>query len=167
MPIHKFTLDNGTFIELHLHCFLIKDQVTKKVLLQGPCEGGLYPLPRSLPANPKLLLSVVKPSSHRWHSRLGHPSREIVHHVIRSNNLSCSSINNTETVCDACLRAMAHQLPYPSSSSQSHAPLELVISDVWGPDVDSFGNKKYYNSFIDEYSKFTWIYLLRKKSEVF
>lgn len=70
-------------------------------------------------------------------------------------------------MCDACLRAKAHELPYPLSSSQSHAPLELVFLDVGGPAVDSFGNKKYYNSFIDDYSKFIGIYLLRKKSEVF
>jgi hypothetical protein len=44
--------------------------------------------------------------------------------------------------------------------------LELVYSDVWGPAIDSFGQKNYYVSFIDDYSKFTWIYLLRHKSEV-
>jgi hypothetical protein len=33
--------------------------------------------------------------------------------------------------------------------------------------IDSFGNKKYYVSFIDDFSKFTWIYLLRHRSEVF
>jgi hypothetical protein len=38
---------------------------------------------------------------------------------------------------------------------------------VWGPVIDSFGNKNYYVSFIDDYSKFTWLYLLRHKSEVF
>jgi hypothetical protein len=46
-------------------------------------------------------------------------------------------------------------------------PLQLVSSDVWGHTIDSFGNKKYYIIFIDDYSKFTWLYLLHRKSEVF
>jgi histone deacetylase 1/2 len=49
----------------------------------------------------------------------------------------------------------------------SKFPLELVYSDVWGPAPSSVGGKKYYVSFIDDYSKFTWIYLLKYKSEVF
>jgi hypothetical protein len=75
--------------------------------------------------------------------------------------------SSSESICDACLRAKAHQLPYPVSTSRSTAPLELIFSDVWGPGIDSFGRKKYYVSFIDDYSKFTLIYLLRHKSEVF
>jgi histone deacetylase 1/2 len=38
---------------------------------------------------------------------------------------------------------------------------------VWGPACASFGNYKYYASFFDDYSKFTWIYLLKNKSDVF
>jgi hypothetical protein len=45
--VHRFNLDNHTFIELHPHCFLIKDQVTRKVLLQGPCRGGCIPYRRT------------------------------------------------------------------------------------------------------------------------
>jgi histone deacetylase 1/2 len=45
--------------------------------------------------------------------------------------------------------------------------LELIYLDVWGHASDSVGGKKYYVSFIDDYSKFTWIYLLKFKSEVF
>jgi histone deacetylase 1/2 len=70
-------------------------------------------------------------------------------------------------VCDACQKAKSHQLPYPKSSSSSSHPLELVYSDVWGHAPDSVGGKRYYVSFIDDYSKFTWIYLLKFKSEVF
>jgi len=63
--------------------------------------------------------------------------------------------------------AKSHQLPYPKSTSISSAPLQLVFSVVWGPAPDSVGRNKYYVSFIDDYSKFTWIYLLKYKSKVF
>jgi hypothetical protein len=33
--------------------------------------------------------------------------------------------------------------------------------------IDSFGCKNYYVSFIGDFSKFTWIYLLHRKSKVF
>jgi hypothetical protein len=70
-------------------------------------------------------------------------------------------------VCGACQQAKSHQLPYPISTSVSTQPLELVFSDVSGPAIDSVGRYKYYVSFIDDFRKFTWIYLLKYKSEVF
>jgi hypothetical protein len=70
-------------------------------------------------------------------------------------------------LCDACARAKAHQFLHFLSSHRACTPLELIFSDVWGLAIDSFGHKKYYVSFIDDYSKFTWIYLLRAKSKVF
>jgi histone deacetylase 1/2 len=70
-------------------------------------------------------------------------------------------------VCDACLQAKCHQFPFPKSSSVSSNPLDLIHSDVWGPASDSVGAKRYYVSFIDDYSKFVWIYFLKFKSEVF
>jgi hypothetical protein len=87
--------------------------------------------------------------------------------VVSSNKLPCSFDSNKESVCDACQKAKSHQLPYAKSSSTSSHPLELIYSDVWGHAPDSVGGKKYYVSFIDDYSKFTWIYLLKFKSEVF
>jgi hypothetical protein len=58
-------------------------------------------------------------------------------------------------------------LAYPKSNSVSSKPFELVFSDVWGPAPTSVGRHDYYVSFIDDFSKFTWIYLLRHKSDVF
>jgi hypothetical protein len=83
------------------------------------------------------------------------------------NNLPCAHFDSSSTlVCDACAYAKAHQLPYSVSSSCSSAPLELIYSDVWGSAIDSFGHKNYYVSFMDDYSKFTWIYFLHNKSKV-
>jgi hypothetical protein len=42
-----------------------------------------------------------------------------------------------------------------------------MFSDVWGSAPESVGRYKYYVSFIDDFSKFTWIYLIKFKSEVF
>jgi hypothetical protein len=70
-------------------------------------------------------------------------------------------------VCDTCQQAKSHQLPSPKTKNVSKAPLELVFSDVWGPTPSSVEKNNYYISFIDGFSKFTWIFLLKHKSEVF
>jgi hypothetical protein len=87
--------------------------------------------------------------------------------VLSNNNIPCVSDSLLESVCDACQQAKSHQLPYLTSSSTSTYPLELVFSDVWGPACESVGCYKYYVSFIDDFIKFTWIYLIKHKSEIF
>jgi hypothetical protein len=70
-------------------------------------------------------------------------------------------------VCDSCQKAKSHQLPYPISTSVSTVPLEQIFSDVWGPTPASVNKHSYYVSFIDDFSKFTWIYLIKKRSDVY
>lgn len=166
VSVHKFTRDNHAFVEYHPDFFVVKDQATEQVLLRGSCRDGLYPFPSSASTTSKHVMHAAKPSSTQWHSRLGHPSLQIVKRVVTNNALPCSS-EVSESICDACQQAKSHQLPYSLSLSRSNKPLELIHSDVWGPAIDSFGGKNYYVSFIDDFSKFTWIYLLRHKSEVF
>ena len=136
-------------------------------MLQGRCRDGLYPLLPSFSSSSKQAFGVNKPSTSRWHRRLGHPSFNIVQHVLSHNKLPCVKDDFAQSVCDACQKGKSHQLPYPKSTSVSSFPLELVFSDVWGPACSSVGNHKYYVSFVDDYSKFTWIYLLKNKSDVF
>jgi len=45
ISVHRFTTDNRTFLEFYPNYFLVKDQETKQILLQGKCKGGLYPFP--------------------------------------------------------------------------------------------------------------------------
>ena len=53
------------------------------------------------------------------------------------------------------------------STSVSTKPLQLIFCDVWGPAPHSIGRHTYYVSFIDDYGKFSWIYLLKRRSDVF
>jgi hypothetical protein len=87
VSVHRFTLDNGVFVEFHPWFFYVKDQVTKKILLKGRCIRGLYPLVSSSSSMNKQALSATKPSATRWHDRLGHPSFKVVQNILRKYDL--------------------------------------------------------------------------------
>ena len=58
--------------------------------------------------------------------------------------------------------------PFPESEHKSKEPLDLVHSDVCGPmSVHLFSGYSYCVTFIDDYSRKTWIYFLKAKLEVF
>ena len=60
------------------------------------------------------------------------------------------------------------QLPFHSSNTSADFPLQIVYSDVWGPaPITSVNDFRYYVSFIDSYSSFTWFFPLKHKSQVF
>jgi len=57
---------------------------------------------------------------------------------------------------------------FPYGGKRAKHILELVHSDVFGSvKVPSLGKSMYYVSFIDDFSRNTWINFLKKKSEVF
>jgi hypothetical protein len=116
--VHRITSDDNVFLEFHPKFFLIKDWAMKTTLHRGKGEGGLYPLGLSQErsSRSKQVLGVNKPSTSRWHSRLGHPSFPIVARVLRDNKLPFVSDGSSESVCDSCQRAKSHQLPYFSSN---------------------------------------------------
>jgi histone deacetylase 1/2 len=94
-----------------------------------------------------------------WHSRLGHPALQVVQHVLHSHDLpSTSESNKNKAVCDACQQGKSHQLPFYLSTCVTKHPLEIIYSDVWGPAQTSVSEYCFYVSFVDAYSRFTWLY---------
>ena len=104
-----------------------------------------------------------------WHHRLGHPSDKVLSATLSSIYVSCT-FNNSDSIthCKHCLNGMMHQLPFPKSDFQASKPLKLIHFDVWGlAPVTSVNDFQYYVIFVDEYLKFTWLYLLKFKLDVF
>jgi hypothetical protein len=76
--------------------------------------------------------------------------------------------NKPDASCASCQQAKAHQLPFPASTSVFNRPLQLLFSDVWGPSpVISYNGNKYYVTFVDAFSRFTWLFPIQCKSDVF
>ena len=164
LSVHKFSRDNDVFFEYHPWHFSVKDRQSRKSLLEGRCESGLYPIKATDVPPLKRALATRTISSSQWHARLGHPSPQIVRSILVLNKIPCSR-DSTPSICNACQLAKSHQLPYSSSVHHSSSPLDLIFSDVWGPAPTSVGGYKYYISFIDDFSKFSWIYLMHDRSE--
>ncbi|KAJ4744580.1 polyprotein [Rhynchospora pubera] len=142
---------------------LIKDHHTMTTLLQVHSLRGLFSI--SLSSSPPQALLGMRVSPSTWHARFGHPSNATTLHILNTNNLACNSTKLT--FCNDCAMAKAHQLPFSSSSSSTVSPLELVHSDLWGPSpIVSSNGYKYYISFVDDFSRFTWIYFVKQKSDV-
>jgi histone deacetylase 1/2 len=165
LSMSKLSNDNNVFIELHPPDLFVKDLDTKQPILRGRCHGGLYEI-KALVI--KQALSSVKVSQDLWHSRLGHPAFPVIQHVLHSHNLpSTIESNKHKVVCDACQQGKSHQLPFFLSTRVTKHPLKIIYSDVWGPAQVSISGHRFYVSFVGAYSRFTWLYLIKHKSDVY
>ncbi|KAL3820422.1 hypothetical protein ACJIZ3_006327 [Penstemon smallii] len=91
---------------------------------------------------------------------------DLVHRIVSKVSLPIKS-STTSGLCSACCQAKAHSLPYYPTNHTSSAPLELVFADVWGPaPMLSRGGFRYYISFVDVFSRYTWMFPLKCKSDV-
>jgi hypothetical protein len=68
--------------------------------------------------------------------------------------------------CDACQAGKSKHLPFHLSSRISTHVLELVHCDIWGssPTVTTSGYR-YYIIFIDDYSRYCWLYPMKRRSD--
>ena len=81
--------------------------------------------------------------------------------------LHVNSVSNKVPFCTHCVEGKHHQLPFIDSVSLTTHPLELVHTDVWGHAPVTSGNgTRYYVSFIDDFTRFTWFFPLKYKSQV-
>ena len=103
-------------------------------------------------------------SDELWHFRLGHLSSSRLS-ILNKNfpYISC----HVSPLCEICQYAKQKRLPYKLSTHNAKDPFELVHFDIWGPfNVSSIHGHKYFLTVVDDFSRFTWVYLLKLKSEV-
>ncbi|KAL0393227.1 UNVERIFIED_CONTAM: putative mitochondrial protein [Sesamum radiatum] len=105
-----------------------------------------------------------------WHRRLDHfnfQGLKILHQKKIMTDLP--QIQAVKGACEACLQGKQHKKPFPSGTSwRAKAVLELIHTDVCGPmRTPSHEQNRYFILFIDDYSRMTWVYFMREKSEVF
>ena len=73
----------------------------------------------------------------------------------------------SKTICIDCMVGTQHRNPIPKKSTwRAFSKLQLIHVDICGPITPISNRKKrYLISFIDDFSRKTWIYFLVEKSE--
>lgn len=103
---------------------------------------------------------------HQWHRRFGHRDFNVVKQVVRDNKLKLEKCGINE-VCECCLKSKMARQPFPNKAEKrTTEKLQLVHTDIMGPiNPPSVSGKRYVMNIIDDYTRFTKIYLLQNKSE--
>ena len=143
-------------------------------------EKGMYvlrPIERSL--NNSELFKLEHPKSNKrqkvshsdntylWHLRLGHINLDRTNRLVKDDPLRKLNVG-TLPVCESCLEGKMTKRPFSAKGERSKEPLQLVHSDVCGPlSVQARGGYEYFVTFIDDYSRYGYVYLMHKKSETF
>ena len=105
-----------------------------------------------------------------WHQRLGHLNGQQLKAIDQKKLATGVKIKRTANLsfCEGCVEGKMHRKPFkPVGEIRSTRKLQLVHSDVCGPmHTKSIGGRKYFVTFIDDYSRCCAVYFLRNKSEV-
>jgi transposase InsO family protein len=78
-------------------------------------------------------------------------------------------LKNEYSTCEGCALGKMHREEFPTHTDKRKRDiLELVHTNVCGPmQTRSLGGAYYFLIFIDDCTKYTWVYFMRKKSDVF
>ncbi|KAG0155347.1 hypothetical protein PDIDSM_922 [Penicillium digitatum] len=69
--------------------------------------------------------------------------------------------------CAPCIKGKGHALPFGKERSIRSKPGEFIHLDVWGPiSIASHGGEHYFVTFTDDATRFTWLFLLKSRSQV-
>lgn len=104
-----------------------------------------------------------------WHRRLGHLNYDFMKKLFGGLIVSVPKFKFVNCPCTTCLEGKMCKKIFPKGQSNRATDLlDLVHTDVVGPiKVSTFGGGRYLINFIDDYSRMTFGYIIKKKSDVF
>ena len=98
-----------------------------------------------------------------WHRRLGHISIKRLKRLVKGV-LHTLDFTDFETCVD-CIKGKQTHTPN-KNATRSLGVLEIIHTDICGPFSPCLTGERYFVTFIDDYSRFMYLYLLLEKADV-
>jgi hypothetical protein len=101
--------------------------------------------------------------------KLGHPNTTILTHLMKHGYLSnTNEFSSLSFDCAPCKLGKSKSLPFPLQGSRASTCFKIIHFDVHGMSpVLSHAQYRYFVTFIEDYSRFTWVYFLCSKADMF
>ena len=140
-------------------------------VLSGIRHGNIYLVDFKSATNEICLFNSISKANELWHKRLGHINLRTISRLSKDNlvrGLPSGSFKK-EGLCRACQLGKQTKSSFKSlSKSDSPRILYLLHVDLFGPTaIQSLGGRHYTLVIVDDFSRFTWVFFLRNKSETF
>ena len=112
----------------------------------------------------KVASSYVLESSNIWHARLGHVNYKSIKKLMNMGLLPKFDCTNEKS--QVCVESKFSKPPFHSVDNRLLEPLDLIHTYICNmKSILSRGGNKYFITFIDDYSRYCYVYLLRSKDE--
>lgn len=133
-------------------------------VLHTKCENGVYKISETSE------MCALANNSMTWHRKLGHMNinslRRMREGAVDGVDFKDNGWNEIQN-CEICSEGKMTRPSFKSSETRATRILEIIHSDVNGPmETQSIGKAKYFLTFVDDYSRKTFVYFLKQKSEV-
>ena len=106
-----------------------------------------------------------------WHRRYGHLRARNLERIAKVQLVDGLGYNREKkpSFCEPCIDGKQCRMPFPKTGGErSEELLGVVHSDVCRKiETKSLNRAEYFVTFIDDKSRFVWVYPLKHKSEVF
>ena len=107
-----------------------------------------------------------------WHRRYGHLGITSLKKLAKNklvSGMSSDDLSDEVELCESCIKGKLHRTPFPSTTSRrAEDKLQVVHSDVCGKvNSKSLSGGEYFLTFVDDSTRYVWVYILKQKSEVF
>ena len=162
--------DQNLKVEFFKNYCIVKDLLDQyKTLAKGVRVGGLYKLDVTSKEH-YALTSAIMPTESLWHQRYGHINHPDLLLLLKHNMVEgLPMLKNVNIPCEGCALGKMHRNEFPSNPDKKKRDvLDLVHSDVCGPmQTRSLGGAFYFLLFIDDCTRYTWLYFVRRNSDVF
>lgn len=166
LSVRKLTKNGYIIIFTEEECQIKKNN---ELIATAKLEEKLYKLKIRNCDVVKTVQNISSYDVNLLHDRFGHRDFEAIYQLMRNNLVENIKVVGKKRQCEVCIKGKMTRKEFPKqSTNRRNQVLDLVHTDICGPmQTPTPSGKLYFLTLIDDYSRYTHIYLLERKCEVF